>query len=346
MTIDGAGGVFTYAVDLIRGLHAHGVQTSVVSLGPPLTRDQREALRAAGPAAHHATGFRLEWTEDPWEDLERARRFLRAVEERERPDVVHANSFFCGTVGFRAPCLVVAHSCVYSWWEAVHGTAPPPSWQRYHDVVRAGLRDAGAVVAPSRAMLDALRRHYGEPRDPGQVVHNGSAVRELRAPAKEPFALAAGRVWDEAKNLAVLERIAPSLGGRLVVAGPGGRRGRLTPHELGALRRRAAVYVAPARYEPFGLGILEAARDACALVLGDIESLRELWDGAAVFVAPGDLDALTLELQRLLDDAAAAAHLGERAQRRARRFTVEAMAAAYAEIYRTLAAREREVVAA
>ena len=34
----------------------------------------------------------------------------------------------------------------------------------------------------------------------------------------------------------------------------------------------------PARYEPFGLSILEAALSGCALVLGDLPSLRELWD--------------------------------------------------------------------
>ncbi len=31
----------------------------------------------------------------------------------------------------------------------------------------------------------------------------------------------------------------------------------------------------PARYEPFGLSVLEAALSGCALVLGDIPSLRE-----------------------------------------------------------------------
>ena len=38
-------------------------------------------------------------------------------------------------------------------------------------------------------------------------------------------------------------------------------------------------------YEPFGLAVLEAAQAGCALLLSDIPTFRELWDGAALFVA-------------------------------------------------------------
>jgi hypothetical protein len=46
--------------------------------------------------------------------------------------------------------------------------------------------------------------------------------------------------------------------------------------------------VLPARYEPFGLSVLEAALSGCALVPGDIASLRGNWDGVAEFVCPDD----------------------------------------------------------
>ena len=55
---------------------------------------------------------------------------------------------------------------------------------------------------------------------------------------------------------------------------------------------RAAIYALPAHYEPFGLSILEAAMSGCALVLGDIPSLREIWGDAAVFVHPDNRDAV------------------------------------------------------
>ena len=64
--------------------------------------------------------------------------------------------------------------------------------------------------------------------------------------------------------------------------------GRLPAQLISGWYERAAIYALPARYEPFGLSVLEAASQGCALVLGDIASLRENWDDAAVFVPPDD----------------------------------------------------------
>ena len=79
--------------------------------------------------------------------------------------------------------------------------------------------------------------------------------------------------------------------GRRIAAGVGRRR---SPPP----GRCAAIYALPARYEPFRLEVLEAAAPGCALVLGDIASLRELWDGAALFVAPDDDRALRARAER------------------------------------------------
>jgi glycogen synthase len=92
---------------------------------------------------------------------------------------------------------------------------------------------------------------------------------------------------------------------------------------------RASIYASPARYEPFGLAALEAGLAGCALVLGDIASLREVWGDAATYVDPFDDDHLTRELQRLIADPGAVADLGRRALDRARTYTPERMAAAY-----------------
>ena len=63
--------------------------------------------------------------------------------------------------------------------------------------------------------------------------------------------------------------------------------GSLSPRALAAWLARAAIYCLPARYEPFGLSVLEAALSGCALVLGDIPSLREIWDDARRLRAAG-----------------------------------------------------------
>jgi glycosyltransferase involved in cell wall biosynthesis len=115
--------------------------------------------------------------------------------------------------------------------------------------------------------------------------------------------------------------------------------GHLPAAELAALRRRAAIFAAPARYEPFGLAILEAARDRCALVLGDIPSLRELWDGAARFVDPGDSRALHDALAELAAEGAERERLARAAQERSSRYTTASCAAAYRALYDRVATR-------
>jgi glycosyltransferase involved in cell wall biosynthesis len=96
---------------------------------------------------------------------------------------------------------------------------------------------------------------------------------------------------------------------------------------------RAAIFALPAKYEPFGLSVLEAALAGCALVLGDIPSLREHWEGVAVFVPPDDEELLRLALASLLEDARLRQALGMRARRRALGFSAQRMARGYVAAY-------------
>ena len=89
----------------------------------------------------------------------------------------------------------------------------------------------------------------------------------------------------------------------------------------------------PARYEPFGLSILEAALSGCALVLGDIPSLRELWGDAALFVPPNDSAALRSALSGLIDDPDHRQAMASRARTRALKFDTASFAAAYLNTY-------------
>ncbi len=101
------------------------------------------------------------------------------------------------------------------------------------------------------------------------------------------------------------------------------------------------MFASPALYEPFGLGVLEAAQSGMALVLSDIPTFRELWDGAALFVAPSEDDELLRALARLLDDPAMAARYGALARERARSYTVEAMVEGTAAVHRAVLPRGR-----
>lgn len=270
--------------------------------------------------------------------------------------MIQLNGYGHASLPWGLPVVVVAHSCVLSWWRAVKGEGAPSSWDRYREVVRRGLEAADLVVSPTAALLAALSMEYGEiPR--ARVIPNGVEASRFRSGEKEPFILAAGRIWDEAKNLAALARVAPTLPWSVYLAGesrePGDTGeaadtsalggveflGRLPGHVLRGWLARASIYALPARYEPFGLSALEAALSSCALVLGDIPTLREVWGEAAVYVPPGDERALERALGEFIGDSGARARWGARARERAASFTADRMAEGYLALYSELVGR-------
>jgi glycogen(starch) synthase len=96
---------------------------------------------------------------------------------------------------------------------------------------------------------------------------------------------------------------------------------------------RAGIFVSPARYEPFGLTVLEAALSACALVLSDIPPFRELWEDAAVFVPPDDGAALVAALRELIARPAITFRMAARARRRGLLLSAAKMVQAYLHLY-------------
>lgn len=350
MTADAVGGVWTYALELAGGLRERETGVDLAVLGPGLDDTRRRAARKAGVVLHEGP-FDLEWMPDPWDDVDRAGEWLLDLEARLRPDVVHLDQLAFGALPWNAPTLVVGHSCVGSWWRAVRGAPPPSEWDEYGRRVTESLRAATLVVAPTRAMLAALERLYG-PFHRGRAIHNGRDPGARRAPAEapEPLVLTAGRLWDPAKNVRALDRAAARVRWPVAAAGPtrgpAGEElvlhrarplGMLDPDALDGWLRRAAIFALPARYEPFGYGPLEAAQAGCALVLGDIASLREVWGSAAVYVEPEDSDALADAIDRLADDDDRRRSMAARAASRATRYGVAAMTEAYLRAYRRLA---------
>ncbi|MCK9531134.1 MAG: glycosyltransferase family 4 protein [Gammaproteobacteria bacterium] len=356
MTADTVGGVWTYALHLAAGLAVHGTEVHLATMGAAPDAGQRRAADAVAGLHLYESTFRLEWMNAPWTDVTAAGDWLLALEERIAPDVIHLNGYAHGVLPWHAPHLVVGHSCVYSWWRAVHGARPPLGYTRYEAATRSGLAAARAVVAPSRAMLAALRAHYGAVPH-GEVIHNGLPPLPDGAWTKEPVVLTVGRLWDEAKNVQTTVRAAERMRWPLYLAGeirhpdgwhadlgPVTHLGVLAPETLAAWYARAAVFASPARYEPFGLSILEAAMHGCALVLADIPSLRELWGDAALFVPPDDADALAGAVDGLAGDDALRTRYAQKAMVAARRYTLERCTHGYLALYRRLlhahAARE------
>ncbi len=139
MTADTVGGVWTYALDLIRALGESGVDVVLATMGATPTPEQRSDARAISNLELYESEYRLPWMDSPWDDVRRAGDWLLELAVRVEPQVVHLNEPVFGSLGWSTPVVSVAHSCVVSWWRSVYGTSAPPEWACYRQAMRRGL---------------------------------------------------------------------------------------------------------------------------------------------------------------------------------------------------------------
>lgn len=350
MTADAVGGVWQYTLDLAEGLRPHGVETTIALLGPAPSLDQWATSEGTG-AKIILTDLPLDWTATGRGDVEKAGRAIARMARMIEADLVHLNSpALAADAGFNVPVAAICHSCVATWWEAVRGGPLPEEFIWRADLVRRGYAAADTILAPTAAFAQTTARVYDLAQVP-IVVRNGRRAMEQSdtGAASEPFIFTAGRLWDEGKNFAAINRVAPRLPAPVLVAGPlNGPNGtwvdashvqalgRLSDAQVAWYLSKRPIFVSMALYEPFGLTVLEAAQAGCALVLSDIPTFRELWEGAALFVDPNDDDALAEALTRLLRDREARAVLGHAARECAGAYTVDAMCAGVLNAYRSV----------
>lgn len=351
MSADALGGVWPYSLDLARALRERGLEVTVAVLGPAPTPERAAAAAAATGARILPTGLPLDWTAGRPEEVRGAAATLARLAGAVGADLVHLHAPALALADFPVPVVAVCHSCVATWWEAC-GAGPMPADLAWRARLAAeGCRAADALLAPTEAFAAATARAYGLALAP-RVVRNG---RDRPTAAPEPglaaHAFTAGRLWDGAKNAAALDRMAARLPCPVLaagpVAGPNGARvhlahlrllGRLDEAGIAARLAGRPVFVSLARYEPFGLAVLEAAGAGSALVLSDIPSFRELWDGAALFVDAEDDAAAAGAVAGLMAEPAPRAALGEAARARAARYGVAAMAEGVLAVFRDLLA--------
>ncbi|MFW5774859.1 MAG: glycosyltransferase family 4 protein [Chitinivibrionales bacterium] len=351
MSADTLGGVWTYALELARALDTYGIHVILATMGRHMDEDKRQEVSGLGNVTIEESDFRLEWMENPWNDVDRSGWWLQDLASSYDPDIIHLNGFSHGSCMWRQPSLIVAHSCVYSWFTHVKKSLPPPQpWHEYRRRVIAGLRGTDIIISPSHAMADDIRKHYAV-KTPIRTMYNGRRAVDFCPDDKKPYVFAAGRIWDEGKNLSSLARCASALSWPVYIAGesrhPDGHTISLdNVHLLGplgcaAVKRwfaQAPIYALPARYEPFGLSALEAALSGCALVLGDIPSLREIWGDSAVYVSPEDVVALEKTIQKLINNPLLRHTLSRKSRSRALQLNSNRMAESYMHLYENLIA--------
>ena len=283
---------------------------TLATMGPPL---QRRAARARSRRCRAVRAARerlaLEWMDEPWDDVARAGDWLLALEAQLQPDVVHLNHFAHGALPFAAPdgggrALVRAVVVAGGARRRRAGRVGP----RIATRVRRGARRRDAVVAPTAAMLAVARRaSYGVRRARPWCCPTG-ATRGRFAPGPQGAAscsppAACGtrpRTSPRSRRSRRACRWPVRVAG--ATARPAGRRARRAAGGVQRARRARARRRSPRGWRAprstrcrratsrSACRALEAALCGCALVLGDIPSLREVWGDAALFVAPDDHD--------------------------------------------------------
>lgn len=348
ITADAVGGNWHYSLDLARGLSRLGIETVLAVLGTSPSQEQRAAAAGVPRLELVDTGLAFDALADDEAALGRAGEGIVRLARAAGADLVHLhNAALAAEADFDIPLVVAHHRCVATQWQAVNGSDLPEDFAWRTRAVARGLAAADTVVTPTAAFARMVKSCYGLAGLP-RTVHNGRTPFALPPAASHDFVFTAGRLWDESKNLETIDAAAAGIGVPVRAAGPlEGPDGAVmfdNIHCLGTLgeaelaRWLAArpVFVSAALYEPFGLSVLEAASAGCALILSDIPTFRELWDGVAIFVPPLDERGFTHAIAALVGDDFERAVIGRAAREKAARYTPDAMAAQMAAIYRAL----------
>jgi glycosyltransferase involved in cell wall biosynthesis len=112
--------------------------------------------------------------------------------------------------------------------------------------------------------------------------------------------------------------------------------GKLDKKSIARWLSIASVFALPAYYEPFGLSVLEAAYSGCALVLGKIDSLQEIWKDNALYCDPSDAMELTNTINKLMTDNVMLHKYADAAYKRSADFKMSGMANEYYALYNSL----------
>ena len=191
MTADSSGGVWTFAIDLARGLAARDVGIVLAVMGRPLSVEQRRAADQIPGLTLTARPYRVEWMEESLDEVEEAGAWLLDLARTTAPDVVHINGFVHAALPFQAPVLVTAHSSVVSRFHAVKRAAASSDWLRYEQAVKRGLAGAPLPVArdgdvdhPALRPAHACGPHSQRPPPGGIRGRHEGTVRTHRRPGR------------------------------------------------------------------------------------------------------------------------------------------------------------------
>ena len=274
-------------------------------------------------------------------------------------DVVHGPNYLVPPAK-RAASVVSVHDVGFEF-------DPPmaiPGAMGHRQSVRNAIRRGAWVQTGSEYVAAEIRDVYDV--SPDRVVAVPYGVR-LPPPGPHPmpgapYVLALGST-DRRKDLTTLvaafDEVASEHGDlRLLHAGPDGdasdqldqaiansphrhriqRLGWVDDATRSSLLHGAAVVAYPSLYEGFGFVPLEAMLAGAPVVTTQVASIPEVAGNAALYVAPGDREAMAEAIRKALTDTALAVDLVIRGRARAAGYTWARTAAGMADLFQAAAA--------
>lgn len=308
----------------------------------------------------------------PWDDLRTVVGLYRLLQEQDY-DLVHSHTSKAGLLartvrrmGVEVPVVHSPHGLIYGQEDHIPGLSS--------GILSGALLLAEQWAGRSQAAFTCLSNHSARQAhqlglassDQLRVVPNGIDPNEFQPTEdrrrqardrwgldeEETMVLTVGRLAAEKGQDVLLEAMArledrhPEL--RLLVAGTGNRKGLLERsasvpenlrfvgyvEEVASLYWAADLYVHPARYEGFGLAVLEAMAAGCPVVASRVGGIPELLGEAGVMVPPDRVERLSDAIEKILANKDRQRHLSRQAQDRAREFDLDRMLDRYDRIYR------------
>ncbi len=76
MTTDTVGGVWLYSLELCKALQEYDVYVHLVAMGAWPSEAKQQEVATMKNVLLYKSNFKLEWMQDPWEDVEKARNWI------------------------------------------------------------------------------------------------------------------------------------------------------------------------------------------------------------------------------------------------------------------------------
>jgi glycosyltransferase involved in cell wall biosynthesis len=271
------------------------------------------------------------------------------IHKEIQPDLVHLHTYSLGNLDWNVPVIMSVHSGLLGWWEAVHHESAPDNWNTYRKNTSKGIQAATFIIAPSFGMLNEAEKFYGPFRNK-RVIYNGRDRRLFKTSKKEKIVFSIGNILNEAKNINLLLKAASAIKYPVFIAGDKSSvkekglpanvhfTGPLSQEDLTVWLSKAAIYALPVLYEPFGYTFLEAAFSSCALIGGNIQSLKEIWGDSMIYADTRRADLLANTINKLMVDDNRLEASGNKALKQASsKYTLQTMVHEYADLYHGLA---------